>query len=71
MFVTAEVKKSAIKHCAFCKYWYDPANMHIRPKHPNVGLWEYDNSVEEVCTKKGMKRKSFGFCKDYECKIPK
>ncbi|WP_304279497.1 hypothetical protein [Phascolarctobacterium succinatutens] len=69
MFVTADVKKSAIKRCAFCKYWNDPANRCIRPKFANVGLWEYDNSAEAVCLKKGMKYKAFNSCQDYECKI--
>lgn len=70
MFVTADVKKSSIKRCAFCKYWNDPANRCIRPKFANVGLWEYDNSAEEVCLKKGVRYKAFNSCRDYECKIP-
>lgn len=71
MSAVANVKSNSIRHCAFCKYWNDPANQHIRPKFTNVGLWEFDEIAEEVCLKSNMKRKAFGFCKDYQCKITK
>ena len=60
------------KKCAFCKYWYDPTNAAIRPKAPQIGLWEYDPQAENICTKNNRKRKGMMTgCSDYKCKIPK
>lgn len=58
------------KRCAFCKYWYDPVNAHIRPKFPSSGIWEWDENVESICQKTGWKRYSNMMCQDYICKIP-
>ena len=55
--------------CAFCKYWHDPAGSAIRPKVPTVGIWEYDEKRENICQKKGFKKKALMTCKDYVCKL--
>jgi hypothetical protein len=57
------------KKCAFCKYWYDPANTAIRPRNAERGLWEFDPDVKKICEKKRYERPSDSFCGKYECKI--
>lgn len=61
--------KSSVKHCAFCKYWYDPAQTHINPKSPTIGIWEYDDSAQCKCTKRNLTMPAYGFCTHYTCKI--
>ena len=68
MFTSANIKN--IKRCAFCVNWYDPANSHIRPKKPNLNLWEFDTSAKCMCLKKGVERPSTQLCSDYNCKVP-
>ncbi|MGN1115963.1 MAG: hypothetical protein ACI4TH_05310 [Candidatus Ornithomonoglobus sp.] len=65
-----QVNVKNIKVCAFCKYWYDPANSHIKPKAPNVNLWEYDNRAKAKCLTKNFDTPSFAACPRYECKVP-
>lgn len=60
-----------IKKCAFCKYWYDPANSAITPKAPNIGLWEIkDINQKNLCLKKNIPMSANAFCSnDYEGKL--
>jgi len=57
--------------CAFCKYWYDPGNTHIRLKSVNNGMWEYDEKAESICTVKNppFPRKAWFTCGKWECKV--
>lgn len=60
-----------IKKCAFCKYWYDPANSAIAPRDPKIGLWEIKNiNQKSFCTKKSIPMIANAFCNDgYEEKV--
>lgn len=65
----ANVKNNKI--CAFCKYWYDPANSAIGPREPRAYQWEYDETVTSHCSQ-GIytkKRKASQGCSYYECKV--
>ena len=62
-------KNSSIKKCAFCSHWYDPINSSIKPKVPNIGLWEFNPRVECMCTKKNRNTLSANNCSDFVCKI--
>ena len=58
------------KKCAFCKYWYDPTNAHIKPIAPGIGLWEYDTNAKCKCLKMTNTQRLAGLsCKQYECKF--
>lgn len=57
------------KSCAFCKYWYDPANTHIKPISQALCQWEYDSSAKCSCPKKNRETKGAEWCRFYECKI--
>lgn len=64
--------KSNMKFCAFCKYWNDPTNFAISPKAPQIGLWEFDSRVENMCLKWGTKKKgNMPGCVHYSCKLLK
>ena len=60
---------SKMRKCAFCRHWYDPTNSCIRPKAPNIGIWEYDNRVKRMCLKRNTEIESFYGCPKYECKL--
>ena len=55
--------------CAFCRNWNDPANSAIRPKQPTGGIWEYDETTENICKINGFKKKAFMTCANYVCKV--
>lgn len=62
--------RSNMKVCAFCKYWNDPTNSAITPKAPQIGLWNYDGQVQNVCLKRGTKIKGeTPGCSNYTCKL--
>lgn len=63
------IKLSSTKKCAFCKHWYDPCNSAINPKRPNQGIWEYDNSIRNMCLLKNTTYKAGEFCKYFELKL--
>ena len=56
MLVSANIKSAKI--CAFCQYWYDPANAAIVPQNPVSGFWKYDDQMWNVCKLYGTKRRS-------------
>ena len=59
-----------MKHCAFCKYWYDPTNSVITPAKGRKGVWEYDGEEKRCCLKwNNSQRKAFNICKFFECKL--
>lgn len=66
---TTIVNKKFGHVCAFCKYWHDPANQHIRPIKPNVDMWEYDKQAECMCLKTGMKKPGFSSCREFILKF--
>lgn len=58
------------KKCAFCKYWYDPANSHIAPVLPRYGQWEFDSKAKERCMLTNSRfMLANQFCSKFECKI--
>lgn len=57
------------RHCAFCKYWYDPTNSAIVPKMPNMGIWEFDSNAKNKCLKTNIEKRAASFCSKYESKI--
>lgn len=57
------------KLCAFCKYWYDPANLAIRPQNTKAGAWQYDDTTWNICQLHGTKRRSGMGCVKYIGKI--
>lgn len=69
MMKTANIKHSRI--CAFCKFWYDPANAAIAPRNPVGGFWDYNDQVWNVCTSYGSKRRAGAGCNRFECKLEK
>ena len=68
MMKTFNVKTHS-RCCAFCKYWYDPANSAIAPKNIVGGFWEFDDKVWNVCKNFGTKQRAGGSCPKYECKV--
>lgn len=63
------VKVNNVRHCAFCKHWYDINNDYIEPKDPRVNLWYFDDKGECLCMKKNLKRQAWMSCPDYTCKL--
>lgn len=60
------------KCCAFCKYWYDPANNHIQPVKPKSNLWKCDLDAKSICSAYDSRfRETKGglYCRKYECKL--
>lgn len=58
------IKRSRL--CAFCKHWYDPANLAIRPQNTVAGAWLYEDSVWNICQLYNAKKKSrYGLCEIY------
>ena len=66
-----QVRAKTSRLCAFCQYWHDPGNTHIRPKNPVRGLWEYDETAKSYCDKFSYKpeRQSGQSCNNWVCKI--
>jgi len=69
LWVTADMKNSSGRRCAFCKHWFDPSGSAIMPVKPNLGLWRYDNAAIRRCAKDGMEHKGFGTCRKFESKV--
>ena len=61
--------KSKSRLCAFCKYWYDPANLAITPQNVIGGFWRYDDQIWNMCLKNNMRKRSGMNCMQYECKV--
>ena len=59
------------KICAFCQYWYDPANTALSPKAPGAGFWLVDETMKQKCMRMvSFRRPSTATCPDYACKLP-
>ncbi len=69
--MTIIVNINHMKKCAFCKYWYDPANSAIAPKVPVINIWEIrDINQKCMCLKKNIPMSANAFCNTgYEKKI--
>lgn len=67
MMTPVSIKKT--RQCAFCKYWYDPCNIHIEPKVGALGIWKYDNSAKSKCLKRNLIVPAFSTCNHYACKV--
>lgn len=57
-----------VMRCAFCKNWYDPADSAIRPKVPQLNIWEYDDRAKAMCMLKNTDTLGSALCSHYECK---
>ena len=64
----AQENKASIRRCAFCKYWYDPANSAITPKG-GYGRWEINQDMKKKCRMWNIEKKSWSVCKKFECKL--
>jgi len=66
-----QIRAKTSRLCAFCQYWYDPGNTHIRPKEPAFGQWEYDEKAKSYCDKFSHKpaRQSGQSCNNWVCKV--
>ena len=56
------------RHCAFCKYWYDPTNSAIRPLK-NRGAWEYDTTIKCKCRLMNVDKAAQTSCRKFESKL--
>lgn len=63
----ANIKNRSSRHCAFCKYWNDRLDTHI--KHKSHDIWEYEPFANEYCQKKRLSTHGISSCPKYECKI--
>lgn len=68
MWVKANIKMKPLV-CAFCKNWYDPGNVHIKPYDQFFGKWEYEKDVKAYCSIWRTDKRSQNFCAKYECKL--
>lgn len=64
-----QVNIRKIRKCAFCKYWYNPDNSAIKPKYPNMGIWEFEYDERRKCLKTNRDKYAYSFCSKYEGKI--
>lgn len=55
--------------CGFCKNWFDPDDVAIKPKDEKIGIWEYDENASNMCLKINLNRKSWNSCSKYQCKL--
>jgi hypothetical protein len=55
--------------CAFCKFWYDPTNAHIKPRNPMGGFWEYDAQAVSLCQIWSLKKRSNASCPKFVAKM--
>lgn len=69
MMATLKLNGNKVKRCAFCKYWYDPTNQHIKPQDPKHGYWKFDPQAHCICTKKSMNMAGGLYCDKFECKV--
>lgn len=65
----ATINKSSGKKCAFCKYWYDPANSAISPKAPQIGIWSFDERAVKKCLKSNLDKRASYACTKFESKM--
>ena len=65
--IMVSVNVKLVKRCAFCKYWYDPCNTHIKPQFRDI--WYFDNTAKCKCLKKNIQMAAFSFCNEYVCKL--
>lgn len=56
--------------CAFCRYWYDPANSYIKPQKFGTNKWSYEKNARCKCLKYGIGKPAYLHCSSYECKVP-
>ena len=67
--VTINIRNTSSKKCAFCKHWYDVTNSAIKPKSPQIGVWQYDTNAKEMCLIKGIETRANNSCSKFECKL--
>lgn len=66
----ARKNSPSMKHCAFCKYFYDPANTVIAPKRGQKDVWEYLVKEKRPCLQKNNREtESQMTCPRFECKL--
>lgn len=64
---TASMGNASCKRCAFCKYWNDRQDTHIR--HKKLDIWEYESKVREYCSQKRHDTVAFDSCSKFELKL--
>lgn len=67
--ISIKLNGNVMKRCAFCKYWYDPANQHIQPQDPRHSLWKYDLNAKCKCMKRNVDMGAGQRCDKFENKI--
>ena len=61
------VNLTAVKFCAFCKYWWDPACQYIKP---NINTqWYLEPSGRCRCIKRGTDTSANQTCQNFKCNI--
>lgn len=63
----ANIRTTSCKRCAFCKYWTDRQDTHI--KHKSLDIWEYDSGAREYCAKRRCDTPGSSSCDKFELKI--
>ena len=64
-----QISVKITQRCAFCKYWYDPCNMHIEPRAGAPNIWKYESTAKCKCLKRNLTVPAFSACKYYVCKV--
>lgn len=54
--------------CAFCKYWYDPANLALKPEM-GKGMWRVDMSMKCKCRVYNFAKTAGMSCNNFESKF--
>lgn len=56
------------KWCAFCKYWYDPANSALTPRKVK-NMYDVNKDVKNRCTKGSLSTQALYTCKYFTPKF--
>ena len=55
--------------CAICKYWFDPACTAIKPRAPQMNLWDVENNAQKMCLQKGFDTSAMNSCFKFKNKL--
>ena len=69
MMVSFKLDGNRNQRCAFCKYWYDPINQHIKPQDAKYNLWKFDAAAKCQCLKCNLTKGAGMKCDKFESKI--
>ncbi len=48
-----QVDANQQRHCALCKYWYDPGSLVLTPVNGAPNCYSFDTKVKNACSKNG------------------